>query len=583
MASSNGNDKGGVWDKNTPLRYVTQVMRKLDDGTYPTEATKCFCGIEPANDSVLTERDRYTIPHRMVMCEHCLLMRANPRMTKEAYEQFYNNEYRKIYDGFPYQEKSEDDDFLFGIAYERAKSLKDFLRQCECDPKIIVDIGSDKSATLMPFKEGGAEVYGIEICAEGRASAATKGIQSFATIEEAAVRGIKADLIIMQDMIEHLTDLREMEKLPTILAPKGYIFIYTPGLLAIDPQQAFQNAHTFQFIAASLEYVMNQMGYIAEFLDDRVVSLWRYDTNLIASPLPIEWRKFIVEHIEKPERRALPPVRTRCKFTEKEMMTNIEANLKLKLPDIFSLKNKYSGPVVVVGGGPSVDGQIDKIRELIKAGAKLVVIERMYPWCSEHGLKPDFVVALDASDDVTDGFTHIQPGVKHLIVATIKPSIFECLKDQEVYVWSGVGGSFIDAQEHWSKNGYNHVMIVNTGSTVVLASITLSLIFGFRNVHLFGLDCMVPNTTDTYAKGIAGTSVDRTYMEVEVGENREVVLTCAAFLAFAQQFFGIIETARKQGMIDSIDIYGESLINKMWDGDLTVVATEAKEVCTYVQ
>ena len=565
-------DVGGVWDKNTPLQYVAQVIGKLQDGTYALVPTKCFCGAEP-NDMVVAERDRYSIPHRMVMCENCALMRANPRMTEDAYRSFYEIEYRKIYDGFPHGAKSEDDQFLQQIEINRGLDIKKFLEQFDLKPKSVIDIGCDRGGSLLPFKEEGAQVWGVEWSQRGREYATKSGITTVRNMDKLIEQGITADLVIMQDIIEHFMDLREMEKVHKLLNPKGYIFLYTPGFLAGPPFEHFQNAHTFQFVGDTLEYVMNQMGYVAEFLDDRIVSLWKYFGTPLnyPKPPPAAWKQYIVEHLEQREKRTLPPVRTRCKFTETEMLANLKENLQRKLPDVAALKGTYSGSVVVVGGGPSVNGQVDQVKRLVADGAKLVVIERMYPWCSEHGLKPDFVVALDAGDDVTDGFTHLQRGTKHLIAATIKPTVLDALVGYDVNIFSGLAGSYIDAQELWSANGYDHVMIVNTGSTVVLGSIMLSLILGFRDVHLLGFDCMIPNSETTYAKGIAGKSVERTYMEVEIDGSGETVLTCPSYLAFAQQFFLMIETARKWGMIDSVTVYGESLINKMWDGDLTAV------------
>ena len=126
MSESPDNGNGQGWSKDSPVRHVSQVIRKLEDGTYPTEPTRCFCGADPARDTVITEFDRYTIPHRMVLCEACMLMRANPRMTQAAYTAFYNTEYRKIYDGFPYQALSEDDDFLFQLAANK-RLILDFL------------------------------------------------------------------------------------------------------------------------------------------------------------------------------------------------------------------------------------------------------------------------------------------------------------------------------------------------------------------------------------------------------------------------------------------------------------------------
>ena len=474
MASSNGN--GGVWDKNAPLHYVAQVIRKLDDGTYPTVPTKCFCGAQ--NDTLITEIDRYTIPHRMVLCENCMLMRVNPRMTEEAYRQFYEIEYRKIYDGFEHKAKSEDDEFLFLNQCNSSLPIQRLVKTvCDLEPKSVIDIGCYLGGTLSAFQESGATVYGVEWTEEARKFATTKGIDTVCNLDDLITRGVKADLVIMKDIIEHFMDLREMEKIQHLLTEKSRIFLYTPGFFADSPRHVFQNAHTFQFIASTLDFVMNQMGYVSDFLDEKIVSIWRYIGPLnFPSPPPTFYRTYIIEHFEQKEMRTLPPVRTHCKFTEKEMLVNLEANLARKLPVFKSLQDTCSGSVIVIGGGPSVDGQLDKIKELRANGAGLVVIERMYPWCTEHGIKPDFVVALDAGDDVSDGFTNIQEGVKHLIVATINPSVLKALEGYETYIWSGSAGAFPDAQPIWHKNGYTHVTIVNTGSTVVLGSVFLSLI-----------------------------------------------------------------------------------------------------------
>lgn len=555
---------GAGWSKDDPLRYVAQVMRKLEDGTYPTEATQCFCGGN--SEHVITERDRYTIPHRMVLCEECMLIRANPRMTEDAYKAFYNDEYRRIYDGFGYAERWNDFDYLFSIQYDKSKDLKQFLSTLDLNPMSIIDLGSDKGGTLQGFKEFGIDVYGAEWCKSSRDYANSKGIPTVESIDDLIKQGIKADIVIMQDVIEHLMDLREMSKIRELLTDNGQIFIYTPGLLACHPKMLFQNAHTFQFIAATLEFVMNQLGYAAEFLDERIVSLWKYVGEMrYPEPKAVEWRKFIIEHLEQTPTRALPPVRTRCKFSEKEMLVNLDDNLKRNLPTIYELKDKYSGPAIVIGGGPSVDEQIDKIKELKAKGYPLFAIERMYPWCMEHEIEPDFVVALDASDGVEDGFTNINPKTKHLVVATINPKVFDVVQGHEVYIFSGVAGSFPEAQRLWAEHGHSRVMIINTGSTVVLGSIFLALVFGFRNIHLFGFDCMVKDNDHTYASGIAGKSVERTYFEAEVGKDGPKILTCPSFLAFAQQFFRMIETAQARGMIESIDVYGHSLVNLMWE------------------
>ena len=567
------------WTGETALQAVSQVITKLGSGEYPTEDVPCFCGITPAKDTLITRFDRYMIPHQMVMCEHCLLIRANPRMTQAAYTDFYNNEYRTIYDGFEYNEKADDNDFLFGIQVRRGVHLKEFLSQFDIPVQSVVEIGSFLGGSLLPFKETGATVYGVDCNTSAQAYAKDKGVETVSTVDELIARGVKVDLVVAMDLIEHLTDLNEIGKWAKLLNPRGKVFIYTPGLLAIPVKRAFQNAHTYQFICATLDRVMRKFGFVPDCQDDRIVSLWRYVTpEMEPLPHPTNWRRYIMEHLNNAEKRTIPPVWTQSKFTENHMLENLRENLSHRLPSIVEIMGKFKGPCMVVGGGPSVDGQLDKIKELQAQGMKLLVIERMYPWATQQGLTVDYVVSLDASEGVETGFTHMQKDAIHLLVATTNPKIFPIVEGYRNYVWAGQAAMLPEAREEWEKNGYKKLIIVNTGGSVTLGSIFLALMLGHRNIHLFGFDCMVPSTDKQYATGIAGESVDRTYLEVET--NGQTVLTCTAFLAFAQQFFSMMETARQWGMPDSVDIYGESLVNKMWDrsGVVKEVVTEASLV-----
>src|SRR3990167_7313048 len=100
--------------------------------------------------------------------------------------------------------------------------LKTFLAEFDIlHPKVVVDIGSDKGGTLTPFKEDGATVYGVELCERERSFAEQKGIQTVKTVDELIAKGVKADLVILQDIVEHLLDLNELGKLKDILSPTG--------------------------------------------------------------------------------------------------------------------------------------------------------------------------------------------------------------------------------------------------------------------------------------------------------------------------------------------------------------------------
>ena len=554
---------------SAPIANVMQVIGKLSTGEYATEPSRCFCGADPSRDTEVTRFDRYTIPHRMVMCEDCLLIRANPRMTAEAYGRFYNDEYRKIYDGFPYGERWADPQLSFDMQVAKALSTKTVLTELEVPfpaNGVVVDIGSNKGGGLATFQEDGHTVYGVEWDQSGRDYANARGIPTVASIDELIAKGVQADLITMHDVIEHFLDLRaEILKLKQILAPNGRIFLYTPGLLATPPSRVFQNAHTWQFIGETLDYVMMTLGFYADFLDDQIIGIYSYvGPEKIQTIKPVHWRPYMLEHLRQEERRAVPPVRTRCKFGDRETLANLKKNLAYKLPDISTLLKSRTGPALVIGAGPSVDGQVEEIRRLQADGVAVIAIDRMYPWAVQHGLTVDYVVSLDATPGVEDGFTHLQDGTTHLLVATGYPPLIERMKDvPNTYLFSGMAGALKDAETVWREAGYGKLVIIATGGSVVLGSMYIALTLGFSHVHLFGFDCMVPDEGHGYSTGVAGESVPRSYFTVEVGE--EKVLTCTTFLAFAQQFFRMVGVAAKNGLLKAVDIHGESLVNKMFE------------------
>src|SRR5512144_2959945 len=125
--------------KAAALSHMQKLVEKIESGEYQMEETKCFCGAE--NDLELMKVDRNGLPHRYVICNECALMRANPRMTKEAYEKFYNNEYRYI-NHAPWSSGKKHDDFYghYRVQVRNGKSLQTKLEDFDIPkPKVVVD------------------------------------------------------------------------------------------------------------------------------------------------------------------------------------------------------------------------------------------------------------------------------------------------------------------------------------------------------------------------------------------------------------------------------------------------------------
>jgi len=235
--------------------------------------------------------------------------------------------------------------------------------------------------------------------------------------------------------------------------------------------------------------------------------------------------------------------------------------LAAKIPDIYELSGKSSGDVIILGGGPSVDGQVQQIKELQTKGYPLLVIARMYPWCFEHDIWPDYVVSLDCSEEQEKSFTYLRPGVKYLLASVTRPSLIQMLAGEQCYIFDSKENDKMRAFR--AQNGYEVATVINAGGSVTISSLSVGMNLGFTDFHVFGLDLMVSDKNQTHAKGIAGESITFDYVEVEI--RGEQILTTPSFLEFAQQTLDLADAGHQDGLLKSIKFYGESLMNRLWD------------------
>ncbi len=49
-----------------------------------------------------------------------------------------------------------------------------------------------------------------------------------------------------------------------------------------------------------------------------------------------------------------------------------------------------------------INNYINKIKEMKNEGCVIISIDRMYKWCLDNGIIPDYVVAIDGSADVVE-------------------------------------------------------------------------------------------------------------------------------------------------------------------------------------
>ena len=91
--------------------------------------------------------------------------------------------------------------------------------------------------------------------------------------------------------------------------------------------------------------------------------------------------------------------------------------------------------VIMLGGGPSLDSQIDEIRALKASGAKIVTLNGAYHWAHEQGLDPVTQIIVDARH-FNARFTHpVRENCKYLIASQCDPSVLDGLPHERTWLW----------------------------------------------------------------------------------------------------------------------------------------------------
>lgn len=542
-----------------PMVLVDKVLKlnaKISNGYYELEDTPCFCGDD--NGKIIVKKDRYGIFYTMKLCPTCGVMYASPRMTSESAKKFYEEEYRGIYD---FGELKEDVSKIEKSAYEDINTI---LQDHEIEPEVIFDIGCNDGSILSYFKD--KETYGVDLDKDSIAYGQSLGRDVFlGGVEVLEALDKKADLITLNHVFEHLMDLREMlDRVSKLLTPDGFLYIAVPGLYTWDEKTLMQNAHNWQFNTRTLTYVMNCCGYDAMYADARITSIWRYTGVMNDDLTPVANQAKEIYDFKWSGKGILPSFDPTCKFSLKERRENVKKTLSYKLKDISEIYGKESGKeVVIISGGPTIKGYIDKIKEMKAEGKVIVAIERMYQWCQSNDIIPDYVLVMDASDDVIQSFDKIHPDTTHILATQCNEEIFERLKDEKTYIYSSAQSHIYFADE-WEANEYEKVTMLNTGGSVSLGCISASMFLGMKKMHIFGFDCHV--TEQNYADGITGVGyVEDVFTAVVDGKEYQ---TTGIYVSFARQFFEMWKLGESLGLLEDVKIYGDSLAKAMSKVDI---------------
>lgn len=266
------------------VRTKEQIERKIKEGIYSFEEVPC-CVCGGRNFELLSEKDRYGLSAPVVICRDCGLIQTNPRMTQEAYDQFYDTEYRKLYEG-----KDNPTEEFFEFQYERGRRIYQYLKNSFKIDLInlkVLEVGTGAGGILQYFKEKGNEVYGCDLGSEYITFGKDKynlNLQ-IGTIEDININ-LTLDIIIYSQVLEHiLNPVEELIKLKSIVDKNSHIYIELPGVkylthsYGMDFLKQLQNAHVYYFTRTTLKNVLGKAGYDFCYGNEIIYSIFKPSLN----------------------------------------------------------------------------------------------------------------------------------------------------------------------------------------------------------------------------------------------------------------------------------------------------------------
>jgi 2-polyprenyl-3-methyl-5-hydroxy-6-metoxy-1,4-benzoquinol methylase len=222
---------------------------------YMTVESCLLCGSRQSVPFDQRQFQGITVSNRL--CRTCGLVYQTPRMSDAALAEFYEDEYRRLYQGSAGPNPKD-----LAVQRARAASLVVFARAHLQTVTRHLDIGCSAGLLLQAFRKAySSQPSGIEPGAAYRTYTQQAGLQVFATLEELKTSSpAPFDLISMAHVLEHLPDpvgyLADLRR--GLLAGAGWLLVEVPNLYAHD---SFEVAHLASYSAHTLAQTLKKAGY----------------------------------------------------------------------------------------------------------------------------------------------------------------------------------------------------------------------------------------------------------------------------------------------------------------------------------
>lgn len=275
----------------------------------------------------------------------------------------------------------------------------------------------------------------------------------------------------------------------------------------------------------------------------------------------------------------LAGVNTVAATPAEESIKNIPTNLARGFPRLHQMPEfqRIKGsdvPIAIVGGGPSLKQTIDELRgfrHIMAAGS-------VHDYLRSQGFAPEYAVACDPSPLMANYFRNPSSETKYLLSSHCDDAVFEALKGMSIAIWhcAPIDKEFLDQHDPgWHA--------VGGGCTVGLRGLSLAIVLGYENIHLFGFDSCLGETDDEHhAYGFTEETEELGQIySVRIGHGMSgpveggKTYRCAGYqMAQADHFKLWVE---HYGNMFNPTFHGDGLLPEMWKHILKVASSNQQK------
>lgn len=237
-----------------------------------------LCGSEEF--TVVSETDLRGLPAEVAVCGKCDGCFKSAILDDGA-NRYYYERLSYILRGKDPSEEAIEKLFKYRIesfAYPRYRFIRSFA-DLDKSRDLVLEIGSNDGANLVPWAENGFRATGIEMDPMAAAFGKSKSLEIInGDFLRYGFEGMRPKLIILSHVFEHVTDAGEaLKKIAGILGDGGYLFIEVPGIRAQGigrPINYFNAEHNYYFDRRALTALLEKYGFGAIYCDEYIRSLF---------------------------------------------------------------------------------------------------------------------------------------------------------------------------------------------------------------------------------------------------------------------------------------------------------------------